>query len=151
MIGGTLDRYGRLRLSNIIEIGEYAHFALLAWKTTGAARFKKAAESMLGHIQRNFDGAEGFWRPFTRDCAAIRQRTAIAQAPIHFCPSGREDMPLDTAMPEYLPPCYWTSCAFAPHQTKVVHHHPFGRIRNRSPERWSPALSSLGPFARGAP
>jgi hypothetical protein len=38
---------------------------------------------------------------------------------------GKEGKPLDAAMPAYLPPCYWTSCAFAPHQTKVVHKHPF--------------------------
>jgi hypothetical protein len=43
---------------------------------------------------------------------------------------GREGMPLDTAMPEYLPPCYWTSCAFARHQTKVIHQHPFGRYQD---------------------
>lgn len=37
--------------------------------------------------------------------------------------------PLDVAMPEYLPPCYWTSCAFAAHRTKVVHEHPFGKYQ----------------------
>ena len=42
---------------------------------------------------------------------------------------GKEGQPLDAAMPAYLPPCYWTSCAFASHQTKVVHQHPFGRYQ----------------------
>jgi hypothetical protein len=42
---------------------------------------------------------------------------------------GREGQPLDAAMPGYLPPCYWTSCAFAPHHTKVVHQHPFGKYQ----------------------
>jgi exodeoxyribonuclease V alpha subunit len=40
---------------------------------------------------------------------------------------GRAGKPLDAAMPAYLPPCYWTSCAFASHQTQVVHQHPFGK------------------------
>ena len=70
MIEGTLTTDGRLRLSDIVEIGEYAHFALLAWKTTGDPRFKNAAERILAHIERNFDEAEGIWRPF--DTAALR-------------------------------------------------------------------------------
>jgi hypothetical protein len=70
MIGGTLGEGGDLKISNIIEIGEYAHFALLAWKTTGCLRFGEAADLMLGHIERNFDGAAGMWRPF--DVAALR-------------------------------------------------------------------------------
>ncbi|HXR75393.1 MAG TPA: ATP-dependent RecD-like DNA helicase [Bryobacteraceae bacterium] len=43
---------------------------------------------------------------------------------------GKEGQPLDAAMPAYLPPCYWTSCAFASHQTKVVHKHPFTRYQD---------------------
>ena len=70
MIRGTLHADGTLRLANIIEIGEYAHFALLAWKTTGEPRFKIAAENILAHIERNFDVTEGMWRPF--DCASLR-------------------------------------------------------------------------------
>lgn len=70
MIAGTLSQDGGLRLSDIIEIGEYAHFALLAWKTTGQPRFKQAGERILAHIERNFDDAEGFWRPF--DTAKLR-------------------------------------------------------------------------------
>jgi hypothetical protein len=38
---------------------------------------------------------------------------------------------LDSAMPEYLPPCYWTSCAFSPEQTTIVHQYPFGRRSDR--------------------
>jgi hypothetical protein len=71
MIGGTLDEDGNLKLSNIIEIGEYAHFALLAWKTTELVRFREAADRILAHIERNFDGTAGMWRPFDR--AALRQ------------------------------------------------------------------------------
>ena len=70
MIQGTLQSDGKLKLSNVIEIGEYAHFALLAWKTTGLLRFKIAAERILNHILRNFDEAEGFWRAF--DIAKLR-------------------------------------------------------------------------------
>ncbi len=64
MITGTLAADGALRLSNIIEIGEYAHFALLAWKTTKDERFRAAGEQILAHIERNFDAGEGMWRPF---------------------------------------------------------------------------------------
>ncbi|RMF40027.1 MAG: hypothetical protein D6754_04160, partial [Alphaproteobacteria bacterium] len=71
MVSGTIDAEGRLLLPNIIEIGEYAHFALLAWKSTGLAEFRTAAETILGHIQRNFDAQTGCWRPF--DAAAIRR------------------------------------------------------------------------------
>ncbi|MEJ2379265.1 MAG: hypothetical protein P8Y71_29040, partial [Pseudolabrys sp.] len=70
MIAGTLTKDGGLQLSDIIEIGEYAHFALLAWKTTGEARFKEAGERILAHIERNFDETEGIWRPF--DTAKLR-------------------------------------------------------------------------------
>jgi hypothetical protein len=66
-----LEENGDLRLTNIIEIGEYAHFALLAWKTTGEMRFKTVAEQILMHIERNFDAEAGFWRPF--DAANLRR------------------------------------------------------------------------------
>ena len=71
MISGTIDDRGRLLLPNIIEIGEYAHFAFLAWKTTGRERFRKAGEAILTHIERNFDEGEGFWRPY--DAQAINR------------------------------------------------------------------------------
>lgn len=76
MIRGTLNSKGGLRLPNLIEIGEYAHFALLAWKTTGEARWKESAECILTHIERNFDESEGAWRPF--DIARMR-RDFLAQ------------------------------------------------------------------------
>jgi hypothetical protein len=33
-------------------------------------------------------------------------------------------------MPDYLPPCYWTSCAFASRKAKIVHQHPFSRYQD---------------------
>jgi len=94
MIRGTLESDGSLRLSNIIEIGEYAHFALLAWKTTEDPRFKTAAERILAHIQRNFDEAEGFWRPFDaeklrHDLVARLLRPALRLAMLHLPLHGR--------------------------------------------------------------
>ncbi len=71
MIAGTIDDDGRLLLPNLIEIGEYAHFALLAWKTTGQESFRRAGESILGHILRHFDEEEGYWLPV--DPAAHRR------------------------------------------------------------------------------
>ena len=73
MIAGTLAEDGGLKLANIIEIGEYAHFALLAWKTTGLTRFRDAADRLIAHIERNFDDEAGMWRPF--DIAALRNDT----------------------------------------------------------------------------
>ncbi|AZO05598.1 ATP-dependent RecD-like DNA helicase [Mesorhizobium sp. M2A.F.Ca.ET.043.02.1.1] len=32
---------------------------------------------------------------------------------------------LDADLPDYQPPCFWTSSAFAPSPTKVLHRHPF--------------------------
>ena len=64
MVTGTVQNDGTLRLADIIEVGEYAHFALLAWKTTGEQRFMTAAKQMLAHIEESFDEAEGCWRPF---------------------------------------------------------------------------------------
>jgi hypothetical protein len=64
MVAGTIDQNGKLLLPNIIEIGEYAHFSLLAWKTIGDEFFKQAAEKILSHIYRNFNEKEGYWHPF---------------------------------------------------------------------------------------
>jgi len=64
MVAGTIDREGNLLLPDIIEIGEYAHFSLLAWKTTGDDYFRQSGETILSHIYRNFDEKEGFWLPF---------------------------------------------------------------------------------------
>ena len=38
---------------------------------------------------------------------------------------------LDAAMPDYLPPCFWSSCAFADTKTNTVHRHPFGYLKDR--------------------
>ena len=37
---------------------------------------------------------------------------------------------LDSLWPNYLPPCYWSSCAFSVQPTQVVHVHPFRNYRN---------------------
>lgn len=46
--------------------------------------------------------------------------------------TGREKAgeKLDTELPDYLPPCFWTSCAFATDETKTVHRHPFANLKN---------------------
>lgn len=36
---------------------------------------------------------------------------------------------LDASLPEYLPPCFWSSCAFAEGETETVHRHPFAHYR----------------------
>lgn len=66
MIRGTLGPAGELLLPNIIEIGEYAHFSLLVWKTTQEPRFFEAAMQILAHIERNFEATQGYWLPFDR-------------------------------------------------------------------------------------
>ncbi len=38
---------------------------------------------------------------------------------------------LDVALPEYLPPCFWSSCAFADDPTATLHRHPFGYLRDK--------------------
>ena len=80
MIAGTIAQDGRLILPNIIEIGEYAHFCLLAWKTTGDESFQKAAQNILGHIYGNFDEAEGFWNPYDVHAA----RLPVFLSPLKF-------------------------------------------------------------------
>lgn len=67
MVRGTIEEDGRLKLPNIIEIGEYAHFAMLAYKTTGETRFRHASETIAANIMSNFDENEGFWYPFDRN------------------------------------------------------------------------------------
>jgi hypothetical protein len=105
MLRGTLDSEGRLRLSNVIEIGEYAPFALLAWKTTGEIHFKQAAECILAHIERNFDEKEGAWRPF--DITKVRSdffarllRPPLRFAMQHFPVRGKTHV----KFPEHLLP-----------------------------------------------
>lgn len=38
---------------------------------------------------------------------------------------------LDANLPAYQPPCFWTSSAFAPSPTKVLHRHPFLTYRDK--------------------
>lgn len=61
MIAGTVDPTGKLRIGNLTECGEYAHFAYLAWKQTGLERHRKGGEQILRVIEENFDEREGFW------------------------------------------------------------------------------------------
>lgn len=94
MVDGTVDESGKLLLPDIIEIGEYAHFSLLAWKTTGDERFRKAGECMVMHIARNFDDAEGYWCPFDaarirRDALAKSVRGVLRFTMLRFSPRGR--------------------------------------------------------------
>jgi hypothetical protein len=84
MLDGTLQSDGSLRLADIIEIGEYSHFALLAWKTTGEERFKLAAERVLAHIDRNFDATEGYWRPFDSNELRRDLLTRLLRSPLRF-------------------------------------------------------------------
>ena len=79
MIRGTLTVDGGLRLPNVIEIGEYAHFALLAWKTTNESDFQKAADLIVGHITDNFDDFEGFWLPFDKHHLRFSLPVALAR------------------------------------------------------------------------
>ncbi|MDR7156287.1 hypothetical protein J2W40_003128 [Sphingobium xenophagum] len=37
---------------------------------------------------------------------------------------------LDADLPSYQPPCFWTSSAFSPEPTKVLHRHPFPQYRD---------------------
>jgi hypothetical protein len=94
MISGTLRPDGGLRLADIIEVGEYAHFALLAWKTTGENRFRAAAETIVAHIERNFSAADGMWLPFDsmrvrRDFLARLVRPVLRLAMLHLPLRGR--------------------------------------------------------------
>ena len=61
MVSGTLDAEGALSILNLSEVGEYAHFAFLAWKQTGEARFREAGLRMVAAITSSFDEREGYW------------------------------------------------------------------------------------------
>jgi hypothetical protein len=94
MISGTIGVNDNLLLSNIIEIGEYAHFSLLAWKTLRDDYFKQSAETILGHIYRNFDKEEGYWVPFDSqlirsDLLARLIRPVIRWSTERLQPKGR--------------------------------------------------------------
>jgi hypothetical protein len=94
MVRGTLRSDGSLLLADIIEIGEYAHFAFLAWKTTKEVRFQQAGERILAHIERNFDSTEGTWLPFDSeklrgDVLARVLRPVLRGAMLHLPLRGR--------------------------------------------------------------
>lgn len=38
---------------------------------------------------------------------------------------------LDASLPGYLPPCFWSSCAFSESPTATLHRHPFGYLRDK--------------------
>jgi len=38
---------------------------------------------------------------------------------------------VEDAVPDYLPPCFWTSAAFAERPTKIVHRHPFRKWKDK--------------------
>lgn len=42
---------------------------------------------------------------------------------------SHKEEPLDVLMPEYLPPCYWSSNAFSANSIDVVHAHPFPELK----------------------
>lgn len=44
--------------------------------------------------------------------------------------AANQGKPLDGLLPDYLPPCYYTSCAFADRKTSVIHAHPFLKLRD---------------------
>jgi ATP-dependent exoDNAse (exonuclease V) alpha subunit len=56
----------------------------------------------------------------------------------------RPGEPLDVLMPNYLPPCYWSSSAFARQSTEVVHAHPFRNYRDT--HRLQETLPSFSTF-----
>lgn len=61
MFAGTLNPDGSLKIRNLTECGEYAHFGFLAWKQTGLERHLKGAQTILDAIMANFDEQEGYW------------------------------------------------------------------------------------------
>jgi hypothetical protein len=105
MVTGTLRGDGSLRLADLIEVGEYAHFALLAWKTTGEERFKLAGERLVRHIERNFDETEGMWLPFDPEKLSRKTLIRIFRPMLRF---GTLHLPLKgrfvARMSEYLAP-----------------------------------------------
>ena len=61
MVSGTLDASGGLKILNLSEVGEYAHFCFLAWKQTGEQRFRDAGNKIVDAITASFDDHEGYW------------------------------------------------------------------------------------------
>jgi ATP-dependent exoDNAse (exonuclease V) alpha subunit len=54
-------------------------------------------------------------------------------------------------MPDYLPPCFWTSAAFSPTGQKIVHQHPFRQYEDTKviEERLAPFSVFSWPFRLG--
>ncbi len=50
---------------------------------------------------------------------------------------------LDADLPDYQPPCFWTSSAFAPQPTKVMHRHPFPQYRDEKQIEETLAANSI--------
>ena len=61
MLSGTLRPDGTLAIGNLMECGEYAHFAFLAWKQTGLDRYRECGQAILRVIMDNFDEQQGYW------------------------------------------------------------------------------------------
>jgi hypothetical protein len=55
---------------------------------------------------------------------------------------------LDSLLPTYLPPCYWSSCAFSTEPTNVIHAHPFRNLRetHQIPDQLPAAAAFTWPF-----
>lgn len=49
---------------------------------------------------------------------------------------------IDSLLPEYLPPCYWTSAAFSPRKRAVIHQHPFQQFEDSKQIK-----EELGPYS----
>lgn len=45
--------------------------------------------------------------------------------------SEREGQSLDVLVPDYIPPCYWSSSAFSAKTKKAFHAHPFKNHRDK--------------------
>lgn len=65
----------------------------------------------------------------TGNHSLLSERIAREKSPDPNKEKARE--PLDFAMPAYLPPCFWTSCAFAEDETDTVHRHPFRNLKDK--------------------
>lgn len=55
--------------------------------------------------------------------------------------SGHKSERLDALMPNYIPPCYWTSSAFSPTLMKIKHDHPFQRYEGKKIDEDMPPYS----------
>ena len=94
MVSGTVDEQGKLLLPNVIEVGEYAHFSMLAWKLTGDNKYKLAGEKILNDIQKNFDEQEGFWVPFDLYNEKYQSKHGKESCKQHIMRWAASDIPL---------------------------------------------------------